>query len=363
MVLTILRNSWYAAAYSDEVNDTPLSRTLLDEKVVLFRDDSGEVGVIPDRCPHRFAPLSAGKIVDGALECPYHGLRFDRLGQCVYNPHTKTKGPLRAADIPAWPALERYGIIWIWPGNPELASANKLPRVDFLEQPDNFTIVKGLLHVRGHYELAVDNLLDLSHAAFIHPQFSGGKYTSEELLGATKQKLERFDTHLVNHRVRSGLTPPPANCELFGMDPTKPCHTDSTMVWYPPAMLVLKAGSWEIDQPPESGVHIPQLHFITPETELTAHYFFVNGRNRRHGEKDVDEAMLAFFDLAFGQQDEPMIEKVQTNMGGVSDIFELSPILLPTDAAPVTARRMLAALIAEEQIRTAEVPEAVSVSD
>ncbi len=347
--MTFLQNAWYAAAYSDEVAGSPLARTVLDSKLVLFRDDQGEVGVILDRCPHRFSPLSAGKIVDGALECPYHGLRFDRQGQCIYNPHSKTKAGLRAADIRAWPVLERYGIIWIWPGDADKADPGSLPRVEFLEQPEQFCVVKGLLHVRGHYELAVDNLLDLSHAAFIHPQFSGGRYTAEELLAATKQKLERCDGYLVNHRVRSGLAPPPANCDLFGMDPDKPCHTDSTMTWYPPAFLLLATGSWEMDQPRESGVHIPQLHVITPETQFTSHYFFVNGRNRRHGEKAVDDALLAFFDLAFGQQDEPMIELVQRNMGSVSDIFELGPILLATDAAPVSARRMLAELIAKEQ--------------
>ena len=101
--------------------------------------------------------------------------------------------------------------------------------------------------------------------------------------------------------------------------------------------------------PEEDGALIPQLHFITPETEFTSHYFYVNGRNRRHGEPEVDAAMLALFDLAFAQQDEPMIEMVQRRMGHSSDIFALDPILLATDAAPVAARRILARLIAEER--------------
>ncbi len=349
-MLRYLKNAWYAAAYSDEVSaETPLSRTLLDRNVVFFRDGNGAVAALPDRCPHRFAPLSAGKVIEGTIECPYHGLRFDGGGHCVLNPHAKNRGPLRAADVPAWAVMERYGIVWLWAGEPEAADPELLPRIEFLERPDEYAVVRGLLHVRGNYELVSDNLLDLSHAAFIHPQFAGGRYTVDELLAATTQKLERQERCIINHRMRSGLAAPPASIDLFGLDPDAPVHTDSTMTWYPPAMLDFAAGSWEIDQPRESGAHIPQLHVITPETEFTSHYFFVAGRNRRREDPEVDAAMLAFFDQAFAQQDEPMIEMVQRNMGGISDINALNPVLLPTDAAPVSARRLLASLIAAEE--------------
>lgn len=348
-MLSILKNAWYAAAYSDEVDDKPLSRTLIEQKIAIFRDENGEVGMIADRCPHRFAPLSAGKVIGDTIQCPYHGLRFNRHGECVLNPHAKNNGPLRAANIRGWPVLERYGIIWFWPGDPEQADESQLPRIDFLEKPDEYGLIKGLLHVGGHYELVVDNLLDLSHAAFLHPQFSGGNYTPEELLAATTSKLERRERSIVNHRIRKGLGPSSAHVALFGMDPKTKVMTDTTMTWHPPAMLDFALGSWKVDEDREQGIHIPQLHVITPETEFTSHYFFVNGRNRRLGEKEVDEALLAFFEMAFGQQDEPMIELVQANMGQISDINDLSPILLPTDAAPVSARRMLASLIAAEK--------------
>jgi vanillate O-demethylase monooxygenase subunit len=347
-LLSILKNAWYAAAYSHEIETKPLARTLIEKKVVIFRDSQGQVAMISNICPHRFAPLAEGRLIGDILECPYHGLRFNGRGECVYNPHSKTNGPLRAANIDSWPVMERYGIVWFWPGDPDKPDPASLPTVAFLED-DNYALVRGLLHVRGHYELVVDNLLDLSHAAFIHPQFSGGNYTREELLAATTQKLERRERSIVNHRVRSGLGPSSAHVKLFGMDPKTPVHTDTTMTWHPPAMLDFAVGSWAMDQAREAGVHIPQLHFITPETEFTSHYFFVNGRNRRQDEPEVDQAMLDFFDMAFAQQDEPMIEAVQANMGAVSDIHELNPILLPTDAAPVSARRMLAALIEKER--------------
>jgi len=347
-MLKYLRNCWYAAAYADELDKGPLERKLLDRDVVIFRDEAGQVAILEDRCPHRFAPLSSGRVVGDTIECPYHGLRFDRTGTCTHNPHMKGGGPLKAASVRSWPVLEKYAIVWLWPGEPDAARPDALPRIEFLERPDRFSIVKGLLHVRGHYELVVDNLLDLSHAAYIHPQFAGGQYSVDQLLAATTQKLERRERSIVNHRTRHGLAAPAASQALFGFSADTPVDTDSTMTWHPPAMLDFAAGSWLVDTPREEGAHIPQLHIITPESEFTSHYFFVNGRNQRRGDPEVDAALLAFFDLAFAQQDEPMIEKVQRRMGTVSDIMALNPILLATDAAPVSARRLLAQLIAQE---------------
>ena len=75
--MTYLRNTWYLAAWDRELPPRELlARTLLDERVVLFRDASGTARALQDRCPHRFAPLSRGRVCDGQIECGYHGLRF-----------------------------------------------------------------------------------------------------------------------------------------------------------------------------------------------------------------------------------------------------------------------------------------------
>src|SRR5271156_6130049 len=87
----VLRNCWYMAAWSHEIEGKPLGRRFLDVPVVLFRDAEGNVAGLPDRCPHRFAPLSKGRLVDGTVECPYHGLRFDGHGKCVDVPFSGDK--------------------------------------------------------------------------------------------------------------------------------------------------------------------------------------------------------------------------------------------------------------------------------
>ena len=85
---TYLRNAWYVAAWSDDLVDGQLlSRMILKEPVVLFRKSDGHVAALQDRCPHEFAPLHMGKIVDGdRVQCPYHGLEFELVRRLRLEP-------------------------------------------------------------------------------------------------------------------------------------------------------------------------------------------------------------------------------------------------------------------------------------
>lgn len=104
-----LRNTWYLAAWSGDIKPGELfPRTLLDRPLVFFRNSAGAVFALDDRCPHRFAPLSMGKLDNDRVRCGYHGLEFDSSGACVRNPHGAGKIP-RAAQIRSHPVAERYG--------------------------------------------------------------------------------------------------------------------------------------------------------------------------------------------------------------------------------------------------------------
>ena len=105
-----LRNYWYVAALDEEVRDRPLGRMILGEPVVLFRSGDGALHAFEDRCPHRQLPLSMGKVVGDALQCYYHGLRFDGSGQCVRVPGQDHIPP--KAQVRTYPVIERYR--WIW---------------------------------------------------------------------------------------------------------------------------------------------------------------------------------------------------------------------------------------------------------
>jgi phenylpropionate dioxygenase-like ring-hydroxylating dioxygenase large terminal subunit len=340
-----LRNIWYVAAYAHEVARVPLARTLLDGPMVLYRKEDDSPVILADRCPHRFAPLSRGRLVGDAIQCGYHGLRFDSSGACVSTPHGNAVPA--AARVRTYPAVERYGFVWFWPGDPTHADAAVIPDFSYLSQPDQFAVVKGYLHVKANYQLVVDNLLDLSHAPFLHPGFAIQGVSPEQALAATTTKLIREEGRVIAFRLRSGLPPNQPSRTIFGFGP-EPVDSRSHMTWYPPALLDFDLGSCRPGSLPLDGLCLPAAHCITPETELTCHYFFAQGRNLLREDPTVGEKLLGMLDSAFRTQDEPMIEDVQRRMGDSSDLDSLNPVFLPTDGAPVAARRLLKKLIAAE---------------
>ena len=115
------------AGFADEVAPgAMLARTLLDEPVVFFRDGAGTVKALADRCTHRFAPLSMGKLCDGVVQCPYHGMRFDGSGACVHNPHGDGSVP-KASKLKSYAVVERDGLLWWWAGEDDAADAALIP--------------------------------------------------------------------------------------------------------------------------------------------------------------------------------------------------------------------------------------------
>src|SRR3546814_1442050 len=169
-----LRNTWYAVAWSDEIGDQPFGRKVIEDPLVIYRTADGELHVLRDMCPHRFAPLSKGKIISDQLQCPYHGLRFNSNGQCVFNPHGDGVVP-KAAVTRTYPVLEKFGLVWVWMGQ-KAADPAKLPNFDFMDDT-RWTYVKGHIHGSGYYELLTDNILDLGHAAFLHTGLSAPAFT------------------------------------------------------------------------------------------------------------------------------------------------------------------------------------------
>ena len=154
--------AWHPIAYRAEIGKSPLAVRLMGRPIVLFETAEG-VAVLEDRGPHRNAPLSAGRIVAGQIECPYHGWRFDRAGQCRHV--AGSNEPARAGAI-ALPAKECAGIIWTCLA-PAAAPFQQLPaQIDDAEF-DSFWW--RLPASRGAIGDAIENLLDPIHAYFLHP--------------------------------------------------------------------------------------------------------------------------------------------------------------------------------------------------
>ncbi len=165
--MAFLMNAWYAAAWSHEIRDKPFRRVLLNQPVVLFRKQNGEALAFTNICPHRFAPLHLGTVVNDAIECPYHGLRFNSEGVCVFNPDGDGRVP-PGERLQRFPLLERYGTLWIWLGI-DAADESKLPDFGFLTDPEHYKPVVGLIEVNADYRFVLDNLRTLA-SHFLTPE-------------------------------------------------------------------------------------------------------------------------------------------------------------------------------------------------
>ena len=179
-----LKNYWYVVSFSSQVDqDTLYPFELFDQSWVLFRDKHGKIACIKDECAHRACPLSLGKLVDGKVQCAYHGWIYDTNGNCTDMPSCKTL----KASVAHLPCEEAQGLIWIWPGN---APPNPLPNHS-LQLPDGFTIHAELtMDLPVEHGLLLENLLDLAHAPFTHTgTFARGWVPPEIVRFVTPSKM------------------------------------------------------------------------------------------------------------------------------------------------------------------------------
>ena len=148
-----IRNAWYVAAWSKEVGRNLLARRILDEPVVLFRQKDGTPAALLDRCAHKLAPLSMGRLVDDVVQCGYHGMEYDCTGQCVRVPG-QAKVP-RNAQVRSFPLIERYNAVWIWTGDPARADPERLFDIEHYKAPGWHVLDGGYqLHETGYVNIA-----------------------------------------------------------------------------------------------------------------------------------------------------------------------------------------------------------------
>lgn len=337
--MAFLLNAWYVAAWSASVGAAPIRITILGEPVAIFRSQAGDPIAIGDICPHRFASLSAGKVVGDRLECPYHGLRFDRTGTCVHNPHGEGHIP-PGAQVRSYPLTERHHALWIWTGDPALADPSLVPDFSVFDRAD-IASSRDYLHVGANYELVSDNLLDLSHSAFLHPFL-----TTEGFAERSRTKVAQ-DENMVHSFMWNDNEPLTPVFQVLWEGSSTHVDMRSHMHWTAPSNLLLDVGVNEVGASDEPGTWLPSAHLLTPETETSTHYFWMIGRNCKLTDGAIGGMIHEGIKRAFETEDEPMIAQVAANMAG-RDFWEMRPAILAGDAAAVRARRMLAKRLRDE---------------
>jgi phenylpropionate dioxygenase-like ring-hydroxylating dioxygenase large terminal subunit len=172
-------NQWYVAEDVANITDKPKRVKLLGFDFVLFTDTAGTINCLSDVCIHRGASLGAGQLLNGCVECPYHGWQFNGTGNVVKIPSlpADTKIPARAR-VDSYPVKLKYGWIWVFLG--DLPEAERPPLPEFPEYDDtaNWRTVRGEWLWKADYARVVENGLDFAHAPFVHPSF-GNRDTAE----------------------------------------------------------------------------------------------------------------------------------------------------------------------------------------
>ena len=342
--MTFPKDAWYAACMPEEIDAKPLGRTICGEPVVFFRGPDGTVAAVEDFCPHRGAPLSLGRVVEGVLVCGYHGLHMGCDGKPLSMPGQRVRG---FPAIRSFPVVERYGFVWVWTGDATRADPAKLHHLGWAENPD-WAYGGGLYHVNCDYRLMIDNLMDLTHETYVHAGSIGQKEIDESPV-STKTE----DNTVVTSRFMNNIMPPPFwAMALRGNHLADDVPVDRWQIcrFTPPSHVLIEvgvahAGKGGYDADPQYKASSVVVDFITPETETSIWYFWGMARNFNPRDKALTASIREGQGKIFSE-DLAILESQQRNLLARPARKLLN---LNIDAGGVQSRRILDRIIAEER--------------
>ena len=350
------RNTWYVAATSAEVTDKPLGRQICGERMVFYRALEGKMAAVEDFCPHRGAPLSLGRVCEGKLVCGYHGLEMGCDGKTIAMPGQRVRG---FPAIKSYPVEERYGFIWVWPGDKDAADAALIPNLQWHDNPE-WAYDGGLFHIKADYRLMVDNLMDLTHETYVHSSSIGQTEIDE-----TPCKTEVLEgSEVVTSRFMENIEAPPfwkMALRSNGLADDVPVDRWQICRFTPPSHVLIEvgvahAGKGGYEAADEHKVYSMVVDFITPETDGSMWYFWGMARKFNPSDASVTEAIKQGQHKIFSE-DLEMLELQQRNL---ADYPERQLLKLNIDAGGVQSRKIIERLIALEQGEITPVPAAAA---
>jgi phenylpropionate dioxygenase-like ring-hydroxylating dioxygenase large terminal subunit len=340
-----VRNAWYIASWADELGETPLARRICNEPIVLFRDQTGRAGALIDRCCHRSAPLSLGTVVEGGLQCGYHGLILDADGKCVHVPGQRLVPP--GAAVRSFPVVEKNQLIWLWLGDPALADSATIIDFPYHDDRARWPHKHALYPIKGNYMLMVDNLMDLTHLGYLHAKTIGGNPSQHV---AAEMKTVRTPTGVKFTRWMRNSLPPPSYVKAAGFAG----RIDRLQVFefVAPSTVLQWTGATDAGSgkdPDDFEFKFRLFHGLTPETETSCFYFWSAANGYRQDDPVTTEQLFGEIAFAF-REDAAMVEAQQSRLG---EFGEDGLVDIASDATRMTMRRHVDRMIAAEQQREA----------
>lgn len=345
-----IENTWYAAAWEYEIaeHENRMARTICETPLVIYKTQDQGYAALDDRCCHRAAPLSIGRVEGNDLRCMYHGLLYDPSGKVVQIPGQEHIP--QSMQVRSYPLCLKGGMLWIWMGAPELANENDIYDFAPLSQPDQWRgfAKKSYLHYDANWLLIVDNLSDFSHVAFVHTTTLGG--SEAYAYNTIPENIEKLDDGFSMERWDRGSKAAPFHAKVIPVnerdDILDRCNITSMHI---PGIFLMQTifapAGWDEKKNDRSVCReYRNCQFMTPETRNTTHFFwdYLHGFDLDNASISVslEESLLEGF-----MEDKLYIEEQQKLLLESPDFV---PRVIEADEAFVHFRRIWAKKLKEE---------------
>lgn len=339
-----LRNCWYVVGWAHEIEQPGqlLGCIVIGQPIVVWRDSDGAVHAMEDRCPHRHAALSLGRVEGNRLRCMYHGMLLDGAGKCVSMP-LMDKAPDAAVRV--YPLVERHDWLWIWTGDIGAMDETLIPEAFGLRNPEA-PMQAHSIEYDAHYQLLHDNLCDLSHVDFVHSQTlqpaTGASWSQTAPRVQLEDRAVRFERWF-------------ENAQLPGR-PGELVDVWSAYEFAVPGIFIMRAARYAAGTAAQCGGRQPvgikpivsnvEQQAVTPISRTRTAYHYATGLVGTSGKSFEQTADRMEIVKAAFAEDRAMIEAQQK-------IWDQTPperekLFLPQDKGPFLMRRLMDRLIKEE---------------
>lgn len=333
------RNQWYVAAHSEQVGRTLMDRWLLDEPVVFYRKQDGTPVALVNRCIHRQMPLSKGRLKDDFIECGYHGILYNSEGRAERIPSQTHVPP--ACRVTRFPLFERWGLVWIWMGDPDKADESLVPDHHWITDP-GWGTVRGSFLMKARAQLLNENLLDLSHLEFLHAGSIGTHKIAETPV------TTEFDGDVVRvKRPMYDIDCPPFFTKVMGI--TGKIDRGQVAEYFAPGFHITHVSAKPVGDPDDSRKCSQKaIHCVTPARGNSAHYFWCHVRDYKIDDPEVTQIMQHGMQTVF-QEDVDASEAIEEIISSYEPEYPIE-MNLKVDAAPLQARRLIRRMLDAEKV-------------
>ncbi len=338
--LPLLYDHWYVAGLTEEFDRKPKAKTLLERSIVFYRTEAGELVALQNRCLHRSFPLAEGFLEGDELVCGYHGVRYDASGQVLRVP---CQSRFQNRSLKKYEVRENGPFVFIWMGDGE-PDESRYPDLPFLSDTDNYRTFLDATDMQGSYLFMQENLNDLTHFAYLHRNsfnVDDRFFTLESTLTETDlgPHLNRIDDDV--ERIMRTL-PPPAQPLAEGkkLERHDGGRSLSPGVFQGYAPTLIDPDS---DDPIVLEQHI--MHYVTPETKSSCHYFWSITLNYELDNDMLFELQREFIKNGF-EEDRWAVGHMQKVLD--EDTTEGDEMVIQSDQAGMLFRRRLLEWVIEE---------------